>query len=432
MRSVDSLPSSAARSSQVMQSEPQFTAALSENMPQPETSMLRKNTSAILLSLAACTSALPPSSAAGAEKLKLGMLATLSGPNAVMGTQVRDGFNLALEEAGGKLGGLPTELVVIDDQQKPDVARQAANKLIESDKIDVLLGPLFSSVLNAVLPVANQAKVPMIGLSGAPSSVAGADCSAYFFSSSWQGDTLAEAMGIALQEKNIKKLYVMVPNFPGGKEVVSGVKRHFKGSIVGEVYTPLSQLDFSAELAQLRAAAPDAAFVFYPGGLGIQFIKQYVQAGLKQTIPLYTAYTIDASTLPAMGEDAIGIETAEFWGASIDNEANRKFVESFRRKYNYPATSFAVQGYDAGRLLDSAIRRVKGKLEDRPAMLAALKAADFSSVRGNFKYNNNQFPIQDLYVGEIVKASDGSPTMRLGRKVLTNHSDPYAAKCPLR
>jgi branched-chain amino acid transport system substrate-binding protein len=395
--------------------------------------MLRKMpTTATFLWVAACILALSASGAGAAEKVKLGMLATLSGPNAVIGTQVRDGFNLALEEAGGKLGGLPTELIVIDDQQKPDVARQAANKLIESDKIDVLLGPLFSSVLNAVLPVANQAKLPMIGLSGAPSSVAGADCSPYFFSSSWQGDTLAEAIGIALQEKNIKKLYLMVPNFPGGKEVVAGVKRYFKGNIVGEVYTPLSQLDFSAELAQLRSAAPDAAFVFYPGGLGIQFIKQYAQAGLKQTIPLYTAYTIDASTLPAMGDDALGIETAEFWGPSIDNEANRKFVESFRRKYNYSASSYAVQGYDAGRLLDSAIRRVKGKVEDRQVMLAALKAADFASVRGAFKYNNNQFPIQDLYVGQITKGNDGTPTMRLGRKVLTNHPDPYAAKCPLR
>lgn len=385
----------------------------------------------VMLATACIVSTLVAAPVQAADKVKLGMLATLSGPNAVMGTQVRDGFNLALEEAGGKLGGLATELLIVDDQQKPDVARQSASKFIESDKIDVLLGPLFSSVLNAVLPVATQARVPMIGLSGAPSSVAGEGCSPYFFSSSWQGDTLAEAMGMALQEKKIQKLYVMVPNFPGGREVVAGIKRYFKGQIT-EVYTPLSQLDFAAELAQLRAAAPDAAFVFYPGGLGIQFVKQYVQAGLKQNIPLYTAYTIDASTLPAIGEAAIGVGTAEFWSESIDNPANKSFVAAFRKKYNYPATSYAVQGYDAARLLDSAIRKVGGKVEDRAAMIKALKAADFASVRGAFKYNNNQFPIQDLYVGEIVKGADGAPVMRLSRKVLTSHGDPYAAKCPLQ
>jgi branched-chain amino acid transport system substrate-binding protein len=394
--------------------------------------MTRTHRSAVAFLAAACVAALSPAPANAADKVKLGMLATLSGPNAVMGTQVRDGFNLALEEAGGRLGGVPTELQIIDDQQKPDVARQAASKLIESDKIDVLLGPLFSSVLNAVLPVANQAKLPMIGLAGAPSSVAGAECSPYFFSSSWQGDTLAEAMGIALQEKKVQRLYVMVPNFPGGKEVVAGVKRYFRGTIVGEVYTPLSQLDFAAELAQLRAAAPDAAFVFFPGGLGIQFVKQYAQAGLKQSIPLYTAYTIDASTLPAIGEAALGVSTAEFWAASIDNAANKRFVENFKRKYKYPASSYAVQGYDAARLLDSAIRRVSGKVEDRNAMLAALKAADFASVRGTFKYNNNHFPIQDLYLGEIVRDGDGNPVMQLGRKVLSDHGDPYAARCPLK
>lgn len=380
--------------------------------------------------VSACVLAAGPAGAA--DKLKVGVLVTLSGPNATMGTQVRDGFNLAVEEVGGKLGGLPTEILLVDDQQKPDYARQATSKLIESDQVDVLVGALFSNVLNAVLPLTSQAKIPLIGASGAPSSVAGADCSPYFFSSSWQGDTLAEAMGIALQEKGIKRLYVMVPNFPGGKEVVAGIKRYFKGTIIGEIYTPLNQLDFAAELAQLRAAKPEAAFVFYPGGLGIQFVKQYVQAGLKESIPLYTAYTIDASTLPAMGDAAVGVATSEFWGASLENPANRRFVESFRHKYNYPASSYAVQGYDAARLLDSAVRKVAGKVEDRAALVAALKMADFASVRGNFKYNNNQFPIQDLYLGEVAKDGNGKPAMRLVRKVLANHGDPYASKCSLK
>jgi branched-chain amino acid transport system substrate-binding protein len=366
-----------------------------------------------------------------AETLRVGFIGTLSGTNASMGKQLSEGFQLAVEQAGGNLGGLPTKITFVDDQQKPDIGRQEANRLIESEKVHFIVGVPFSNVLNAVFAPTVQ-KTILIGMAGAPSAIAGASCSQYFFSSSWQGDTLAEAMGTALQRKQVKRLYVMVPNFPGGREVVAGLKRHFKGEIVGEVYTPLGQLDFAPELAQLRTTKPDAVFAFFPGGLGIQFIKQYAQSGLKDSVPLYTAYTIDANTLTAMGDSAVGVRTAEFWSASMENSANQQFVEAFRKRYKYSPSSYAAQGYDAGRLMDAAIRQAGGAINDRVALTAALKSAKFQSVRGEFRFNNNHFPIQDLYVGEIVKSADGVPVMKLGERVLHNHSDSYATQCPLK
>ena len=302
-------------------------------------------TAAIALIAAGCVA----TPALAADKIRIGFMATMSGPNAVLGTHLRDGFNLALDHAGGKFGGLQTEMLFEDDQQKPDVARQVVDKFIEFNKVDVVTGAAFSNVLNAVYTPITQRKTVFIGLSGAPSSVAGEQCSEYFFSSSWQGDNLAEAMGAHLQKQGVQNLYLMAPNFPGGKEVVAGIKRFYKGKIVGEVYTPLNQLDFSAELAQLRATKPGAVFAFYPAGLGIQFVQQYTQAGLKQQFPLYTSYTIDDTTLPALGDMALGVVTTEFWNPRMDNEANKRFLADFVRKYKYAPSSYAVQGYDAGR-----------------------------------------------------------------------------------
>ncbi|MES2260350.1 MAG: ABC transporter substrate-binding protein [Pseudomonadota bacterium] len=394
---------------------------------------MKKNSSKLGILAAGLLLALGLSDAAhSADRMKFGFLATLSGPNAVLGTHLRDGFSLALDHAGGKLGGLPTEVIYEDDQQKPDVARQIVDKFLELNKVDIVAGAPFSSVLNAVYGPLTNAKVPFIGLSGAPSSVAGERCSEFFFSTSWQGDNLAEAIGLALQKQGVQNVYLMAPNFPGGKEVVAGIKRYYKGTIAGEVFTPLNQLDFAAELAQLRAAKPGAVFAFYPAGLGIQFVQQYAQAGLKEQFPLYTSYTIDATTLPALGNAALGITTSEFWHPDMDNEANKRFVSDFVKKYHYAPSAYAAQGYDAGRLVDGAVRKIKGKIEDRAAFAEALKAADFKSVRGDFKFNTNHFPIQNFYLGKVVKGNDGKPAIQLGEVILRNHHDAYAAKCSLK
>ena len=367
-----------------------------------------------------------------ADKIKIGFMSTLSGTLASLGTNLRDGFNLGLDHLGGKIGGLTTEVIIEDDQAKPDVARQIADKFVEFNKVDVVTGILASNVMMAIHAPITNAKVVLISPNAGPSPVAGDQCSEYFFSTSWQGDNFSEAMGAYLQAKGTQNVYLMAPNYQAGKDVLTGFKRFFKSKPVAEVYTPLTQVDFSAELAQLRAAKPAAVFAFYPGGLGIQFVQQYVQAGLSTQIPLYTSYTIDNLTLPAIGDAAIGMTLTASWNDDIDNAQNKKFVADFKKKYNYAPSFYSAQAYDAAMLLDSAVRKVGGKIEDKAAFLAALKAADFKSVRGNFKFNTNHFPIQDFYVGQVIKGDDGKPTIRLGERVLKDHHDAYAANCPLK
>lgn len=386
--------------------------------------------------VASCVAALASGGwAAGAEaadKVKIGFVATLSGTNAIIGTQSRDAFNLAIEQAGGKLGGLPVQVLVEDDQQKPDVARQIADKFVEFDKVDVVVGPVISSALIAAFERVTGANTVMIGPNAGPSPLAGEKCSDYYFSTSWQGDNLAEAMGSVLQNKGVKKLYVMAPNFLSGRDVINGIKRYYKGTIVGEVYTPLSQLDFAAELAQLRAAKPEAVFAFYPSGLAIQFVKQFAQSGMKEQFPLYMSYSMDNMSLPAIGDAALGITVTDNWSHVGGNDDNKKFVSDFVSKYKYLPSPTAAQAYDAGRLLDSAIRKINGRIEDKKAFIAALKAADFQSVRGNFTFNTNHFPIQDLFVGTVVKGTGGDPVIELGDAVMKAHGDIYAAQCPLK
>lgn len=371
-------------------------------------------------------------SAYGADKIKIGFMSTFSGPFAALGTNLRDGFNLGLDHVGGRIGGLPTEVIIEDDQAKPDVARQIADKFIEFNKVDVVTGILASNVMMAIHSPITGAKVVLISPNAGPSPIAGEQCSEYFFSTSWQGDNFSEAMGAYLQKLGVENVYLMAPNYQAGKDVLAGFKRYFKGKLAGEIYTPLTQVDFSAELAQLRAAKPTAVFAFYPGGLGIQFVQQYVQAGLKAQFPLYTSYTIDNLTLPAIGEAAIGMTITASWNDDIDNDQNKRFVADFKKKYNYAPSFYTAQAYDAAMLLDSAVRKVDGKIEDKAAFLAALKAADFKSVRGSFRFNTNHFPIQDFYLGQVVKDSDGQLAIKLGERVLKDHGDAYASNCPLK
>jgi branched-chain amino acid transport system substrate-binding protein len=382
--------------------------------------------------LAATALAALTSAANAADKLTIGFMTTLSGPGAVIGVELRDGMLIAMDHLNKKVGGLPTNVIVEDDQQKPDVARQLVNKFQKSDRIDVAAGFSFSNLMLAVYGPLTQAGTVTISSNPGPSQIAGKECSPYFFSTSWQGDSWAEAMGAYLQKKGVQNIYLIAPNYAAGKDVLTGFKRFYKGSVAGEVYTPLSQLDFSAELAQIRATNPSAVFAFFPGGLGIQFVKQYSQAGLKDKFTLYTSYTIDNTTLPAIGEDAVGLINTTFWNAGADNPVTKKFVADFQAKFGRPPAEYAAQAYDTIMLLDSAVKAVNGKIEDKPAFLAAIKKADFKSVRGAFRFNTNGFPIQDYFQGRVVKGEDGKPSIKIEDIALKDHGDAYASECGLK
>jgi len=378
--------------------------------------------------LCALLSALP----ARAE-IKIGLITTLSGPGATLGQDQYDAFMLAVEQSGGKLGGVAVQVIKKDDQLKPDLGAQIAQELLEKDKVDLVTGVIFSNVMMALYKKVVDSETIFIGSNAGPSPIAGAQCSPYFFSTSWTNDSLHENGGQIANMKGYKKIYLMAPNYQAGKDALAGFKRLFKGEVVDEVYTQMNQPDYSAEISQIRAAKPDAVYVFYPGGMGVNFVKQYAQAGLMGKIPLLSTSTIDGSTLPAIKDAAIGAITAAPWEPAMDNPQSKKFVADFVAKYKRSPSFYAAQSFDAANLIGSALKKTKGSVADKKAFMAALKQADFKSLRGNFKFDNNQFPITDWYMWEVVKGSgDAQPSFAFRGQTLTAHRDAYHDKCPLK
>ena len=367
-----------------------------------------------------------------AAQIKIGFITTISGPAGALGQDQYDAFMLGIDHAGGKLGGQAVEVIKEDDQLKPEVGVQIAQKLVERDKVQIVTGVIFSNVMMAIHKPITDARIFFIGSNAGPTPIVGKSCSPFFFSTSWSNDSLHEPMGKLATDLGYKRVYAMAPNYVTGKEAVSGFKRYFKGQILDEVYTQINQPDYAAEIAQASAAKPDAIYVFYPGGMGINFVRQYQQAGLLGRIPLLSTATIDEITLPALKNTAVGAITAAAYSSDIDNPQNRKFVDGFRKKYGRLPSMFAAQSYDAAQLLDSAIRKVKGDLSNSAAFGAALKAADFKSVTGPFRFNTNQFPIRNYYRIDVGTNAAGQAVLVNKGAIFTNHADAYSKECPLR
>ncbi|VVE32803.1 ABC transporter substrate-binding protein [Pandoraea eparura] len=384
---------------------------------------------AVLGALAA-GAAMFASSGAHAQ-VKIGFIGTLSGPGGALGQDQYDAFMLAIEQKGGKLGGVPVQVIKEDDQLKPDVGVQAAQKLVERDKVSLITGVTFSNVMMAIHKNVTNAGVVMVGSNAGPAPIAGAQCSPNFFSTSWDNDELHEAGGQLSSDLGYKKMYVMAPNYQAGRDAVNGFKRDYKGQIVDEVYTQVNQPDYSAEIAQLQAAKPDAVYVFYPGGMGVNFVKQYRQAGLLGKIPLISVSTIDGSTLPALKELAVGAITSAPYSPDLDNAQNKQFVAAFQKKYHRLPSMYAAQSYDAANLIDSALAKTKGSVADREALRAALKAADFASVRGPFKFASNQFPVAQFYRVDVVKDANGAAFLTKGQIQIKTRAD-LAAQCKIK
>ena len=364
--------------------------------------------------------------------LKIGFMAELSGPQGPLGQDQYDALMLLVEKNGGKLGGVPVQVLREDSQLKPDVATQLVQKLIEKENVPIITGITFSNIMMAVHKPITEKGVFLIGSNAGPAPIAGAQCSPYQFITSWQNDNQAEVVGKYATDKGYKRVIGMAPNYQAGKDFIAGFKRMYKGEILDEIYTPLNQPDFSAELAQVAAKNPDAVYVFYPGGLGVNFVRQYKQAGLAGKVPLLSTSTADGSTLPAQKDDALGVISGTFWGPDFNNPVSLKFVEDFEKKFGRIPSQYAAQSYDAALLLDSAIAKVKGNVGDKKAFQAALKAADFKSVRGNFKFNNNGFPIQDMYVFEVAKDAKGRVSLKTLSAPLKDHQDAYHTQCALK
>ena len=365
-------------------------------------------------------------------QLKIGFIAELSGPQGALGQDQYDAFMMVVEQNGGKLGGVPVQILKEDSQLKPEIATQIVDKLIEKEKVPIITGITFSNIMMAVHKKITEKEVFLIGSNGGPAPIAGAQCSPFQFIVSWQNDNQAEVVGKYATDKGYKRVIGMAPNYQAGKDFVAGFKRMYKGEVIDEIYTPLNQPDFSAELAQVAAKNPDAVYVFYPGGLGVNFVRQYKQVGLMGKVPLLSSSTTDGSTLPAQKDDALGVISGTFWGPDFNNPANKKFVDDFEKKFNRIPSQYAAQSYDAALLLDSAIGKVKGNVADKKAFQVALKAADFKSVRGNFKFGNNNFPIQDQHIFEVAKDAKGRVSLKTIATPLKDHEDAYHTLCPMK
>ena len=386
----------------------------------------------ILMGTAALV-ALGAAPAAAQQSVKIGFVSTFSGPTAVIGNDMRNSFEVALEHLGRKMAGKPVEVIYEDDQQKPEVGVQKSQKLIESDKVDFVVGYIWSNVLLASLgPVVNS-QTFLISANAGPSQIAGEQCSPFFFSTSWQNDQTPQAIGEYMNQKAVKTAFLIGPNYAAGKDMLTGVRATFKGEIIGEELTRWpDQLDFSTELSKVRAAKPEAVFVFYPGAAGVQFLTQYTQSGLKGQIPLYTAFTIDAITLKLQKELALGVPGAQQWVNDLPNDANKKYVADFRKKFgNYP-TFYGAQSYDAANLLNSAVVAVNGDLSKKDAMRAEMRKANYASVRGPYKYGNNHFPIQNFYLQDVVKDAEGNLTLKTVATIVKDSQDRFHDKCPMK
>ena len=370
--------------------------------------------------------------AAAQQKIKIGFITTLSGPAGVIGKHMKDSVELALEHLGHKMGGVPVEVVYGDDQFKPDVGVQVAEEMLKKDQVDIVSGIIWSNVMMAVVPVVTGAGKVMVGTNAGASPLAGEQCNEAFFSTSWNNDESPEAMGQFLQESGVNDLYVLAPNYQAGKDMVAGLKRTYKNKIVEEIYTKPGQQDYQAEITQLRSKNPKAVFVFYPGGMGIQFVKQYVQAGLRDSIPLYSVFTVDETTLPALKESAVGQYEARFWSPDLNVPASKKYVADFEKKYGYTPSYYGAQSYDGMMLIDSAVRANKGSLKNRAGVIAAMKKANFESIRGPFKYNVNHMPIQDFYLLQAVAGGKDGAHMQIKKKVFDKHKDSYWQSCKMK
>ena len=385
----------------------------------------------VLGGVAAGALALPAIGRAQGNGVKIGLVAVQTGPQAALGTQLRDGFLQGLKHLDGKLGGLAAEVVPIDDELRPEVAVTKVRAALERDRVDFVVGVVFSNILAAIMRPVTESNTFLISTNAGPSTFAGKGCNPFFFTTSYNNDQVHSVMGQAATDAKYGRVFVMTPNYQAGRDAVAGFKSRFKGEVVDEVYVPLTQLDFSAELARIAATKPDAIFTFMPGGLGVNLVRQYRQAGLAH-IPFLSTFTVDEATLPAQQDAALGFFSAAPWAPNMDNAENARFVRDFEASHGYVPASYAAQSYDGAMLLDSAIRRTNGNLANKDAMREAIRAADFRSVRGNFKFGTNHYPVQDFWLCKVARRADGKFQTETVRKVLENDTDPWAAECRMR
>lgn len=389
--------------------------------------MLRRICSAL-----ACSTLVATAPTFAADTIKVGMMTTLSGPGAALGIDIRDGFELAVKHLDGKLGGLAVEVITADDAQNPEMAKQIAERFTKRDRVDVATGVVFSNILLAVGPAFFGAETFYISANAGPSQYAGAECNPYFFNAAWQNDNLHEAMGKHVKSTGHQNVALIAPNYPAGRDALTGFKRFYEGKVATELYTRLGQLDYAAEIAHIRAARADAVYVFLPGGMGINFIKQYAQAGMTKRTPLFApGFSADEDVVKAVGPAMAGVVNTSHWYREMDNPVNQRFVADFEQAYGRAPTLYASQGYDVALLIDAAVGAIDGRIENKDAFREALRSIEAPTTRGRYRFGPNHYPIQSYYLREVAANGDGSLANRYVGVVMEAHADAYAKDCAM-
>ena len=378
---------------------------------------------AISMTMVACA-------AAAQERFRIGVISTMSGPAGTFGIETLAGINLGIKKGDGALGGVPVDVVTGDDQSRPDIGKQLAEKMMQQDRVNLITGTIFGQVVLAVAPAAFENRITFLSPLAGPSDFAGANCNRFFFTVGYQSDNPHEMMAKFLTAKHYRNVYVVVPNFPAGKDAVAGLKRYYKQPLAGEAYLPLNQVDYSTEIANIQSRKPEAVYIFLPGGMGINFIKQYKLAGLSKISPLIGPnFSFEEDVLRAVGDAALGSLNASHWSNDMPTQENREFVAAFEREYKRLPSAYAAMGYEVTQLLAAALPQLKGKLQDREALVKAIESAKFRSIRGNFRFNRNHMPIQDWVMRAVVRDDQGRVTNKTVDRIASGHVDAYGQNC---
>ncbi len=377
--------------------------------------------------LAVATAALlAGTTAVAAREYKVGLLLPYSGVYAALGKEIQAGFELGLEHYAAELGEDTIRLLPEDTEVKPAVGLTKAKKLVLQDKVDVLAGLVSSGVLAAVRDFVDAAKVPLVVANAGNIHATGKQCSRYIIRVSFSNAQITRPMGRYMAERGLKTVVAMAPDYAAGRQDVEAMRGAFEaagGKVLKEIYTPFRKTkDFGPYLTEAQATGAEALFVFYAGGEAISFMKQYASFGLKDKLPLYAAGFLTSQLYRnAIGEAALGSINSLHYVTTLDNPENARFQQAFQQKYGRVASEFAVQGYDAARLIVAALAASKG---DKEKFVDAARTTTFASPRGPWRIDpatNNI--VQNIYVYQIVQGPDGRLVEKV-LKVYENEQDP--------
>jgi branched-chain amino acid transport system substrate-binding protein len=377
--------------------------------------------------------ALPAGSGASDPSIVIGIVATTSGAGAIPGQDLIDGFSLALRQLGGRFANQEVRVVITDDKGSPDTARQQVKRLMERERLDIVLTAVSPASMIAIIKPLTEARLFVLDLDQAPAPLAGPECSPFLFGLAAPADGVHEALGQHLAAERMRRLVVIGPDAPKTNDAAAALKRTFHGEVAAVLMPKPGATTYESEIARIHDLKPDAVYTVLSGGMGVAFVRAYHAAGLRADIPLFAAWPlVERPMLPAMGEAAVDVVSISPWSPDLDSIPNKRLVSDFESEYGRPATTWAAQGYDSAFLLDAALKATNGKTGDSEALRAGLRRADFVSVRGGFKFNTNHFPVLTYYLRKVTRDAKGRLTHEMGGAVLKDWRDRQASSCPLR